>query len=74
MSSFISDSVSEDLNESIHISLTDHIFATIHHIKLKEPISNPFIEEIETLYNEEFKLAEHICQMIESHQQDTMGM
>lgn len=53
----VSDKLCEELNESIHMSLIDHLALAIKRIKKGEDIQNPFIVEIETLYAKEFELA-----------------
>lgn len=53
----ISDKLETELNESIHMSLIDHLSLAIKRIKKGEEIHNPFIVEIETLYPKEFDLS-----------------
>ena len=60
----ICEELDEELNESIHIGLIDHLALAIKRLKNKEEISNPFIVEIETLYNIEFEMAKKIIKKI----------
>lgn len=53
----IEKSLGEELNENIHIGLTDHLSFAIERLKKNEEIVNPFLVEIETLYSREFELA-----------------
>lgn len=46
-----------ELNDNIHIVLTDHIGFAIERIKNNMEISNPFLHEIKLLYADEFKIA-----------------
>ncbi len=61
----ICEELDEELNESIHIGLIDHLALAIKRLKNKEEISNPFIVEIETLYNVEFEMAKKIIKKIQ---------
>lgn len=56
----ICEELGEELNESIHIGLIDHLALAIKRLKNKEEIINPFIVEIETLYNIEFEMAKKL--------------
>ena len=56
----ICEELGEDLNESIHIGLIDHLALAMKRLKNKEEIINPFIVEIETLYNIEFEMAKKL--------------
>lgn len=47
----ISEELGEELNETIHIGLIDHLAIAMKRLKNKEQINNPFIVEIETLYS-----------------------
>ncbi|MBC8061510.1 MAG: PRD domain-containing protein [Clostridiaceae bacterium] len=60
----ISKELKEDLNEKVHISLTDHIAFTIKRLKNGEDIKNPFLVEIQTLYPREFEVAQKAVTMI----------
>lgn len=61
----ICEELGEDLNESIHIGLIDHLALAMKRLKNKEEITNPFIVEIETLYNVEFEMAKKITNKIQ---------
>lgn len=62
----ISKELNEELNEKIHISLTDHIAFTLKRLKDNDEILNPFLIETETLYKHEFLIAKKAIQMVES--------
>ncbi|MDF2879775.1 MAG: transcriptional antiterminator, BglG family [Clostridiaceae bacterium] len=57
--------LNEDLNEKIHISLTDHIAFTLKRLKENDEIYNPFLVETETLYNKEFEVAKKAIGILE---------
>ena len=61
----ICEELGEELNESIHIGLIDHLALAMKRLKNKEEIVNPFIVEIETLYNIEFEMAKKIIKKIQ---------
>lgn len=61
----ICEELGEELNESIHIGLIDHLAVAMKRLKNKEEITNPFIVEIETLYNVEFEMAKKIIKKIQ---------
>lgn len=61
----ISTELGEELNEKVHISLTDHIAYTLKRLSQKDNIENPFLVEIETLYKKEFEIAKKAVKMIE---------
>lgn len=63
----ISNELNEELNEKIHISLTDHITFTLKRLKENDEIENPFLVETETLYNREFEIARKAVKMIEDN-------
>jgi transcriptional antiterminator len=63
----ISNELNEELNEKIHISLTDHITFTLKRLKENDEIENPFLVETETLYKREFQIAQKAVKMLESH-------
>ncbi|SCX90639.1 PRD domain-containing protein [Alkaliphilus peptidifermentans] len=52
------------LNSHIHIVLTDHIGFALDRIKMGMEISNPFIYEIKTLYDEEFRVGIKAAELI----------
>lgn len=53
-----------DLNNHIHILLTDHIAFAIERVKVGIQIENPFIDEIKIIYPEEFDIASEGIKMI----------
>lgn len=55
-----------DLNQHIHIALTDHIGFAIERIKMGMEINNPFLYEIKTLYSEEYRVGKIAAEMIHS--------
>ncbi|MBW9156715.1 PRD domain-containing protein [Clostridium sp. FP2] len=61
----ISKELNEDLNEKIHISLTDHIAFTLKRLKQNDEIINPFLVETETLYKREFEIAKKAVSMLQ---------
>lgn len=54
-----------ELNDSIHIVLTDHIGFAIERIKQNMVIENPFLEEIKVLYTPEYDIAKEALKSIE---------
>lgn len=62
---FIYKELNEELDQKIHVSLTDHIAFTIKRLKSNDEIHNPFLIETETLYREEFEIAEKAVKIIE---------
>jgi transcriptional antiterminator len=61
----ISKELDEELDEKIHISLTDHIAFTLYRLKQMDEIENPFTVVTETLYKREFNIARKAVAMIE---------
>jgi transcriptional antiterminator len=61
----ISKELNEELDEKIHISLTDHIAFTLYRLRQMDEIENPFLVVTETLYKREFKIAQKAVTMIE---------
>ena len=57
----ISEKINQELNESIHIGLIDHLYFAIKRLKNNEEIENPFLVEIETLYSKEYMLADMVA-------------
>ncbi|AZO93507.1 PRD domain-containing protein [Halocella sp. SP3-1] len=53
-----------DLDPHVHIALTDHIAFTIERLNNGMDISNPFLEEIKILYNQEFRLGVKAADLI----------
>ena len=65
----LSRTTKRELNERIHISLIDHLSCTLRRLKMGEPIINPFLQEIEVLYEKEILLAEKVCRAMEKRYQ-----
>lgn len=61
----ISNELQEELDEKIHISLTDHMIFALKRLEDSEEIQNPFLVETETLYKREFDIAKKAALMIE---------
>ena len=61
----IEEELHEELDEKIHISLTDHIAFSLRRLQNSEEIQNPFIVETETLYKTEFRIATKLAKIIE---------
>ena len=61
----ISEELGEELNETIHIGLIDHLAIAMKRLKNKEQINNHFIVEIETLYSVEFEMAKKIVNKLQ---------
>jgi transcriptional antiterminator len=53
-----------ELNEHIHVALTDHIVFAIKRIKQGLDIKNPFLTETQTLYPKEYTVAEEVMEVI----------
>ncbi len=61
----VSQELKEPLNEHIHVALADHIGFTLERLETGLEITNPFMEEIKTLYPKEYGLACRSAKMIE---------
>lgn len=57
-----------ELNDNIHIVLTDHIGFAIERTKNKLEINNPFLFEIKLLYPDEFKIGQTAIKKINDDQ------
>lgn len=62
---FIEEKMGKELNEHIHVALTDHIAFAINRAKKDIQFSNPFLFEIESLYPKEYLVAKDVVQKIE---------
>lgn len=62
---FIEDQMGKELNEHIHVALTDHIAFAINRAKKDIQFSNPFLFEIESLYPKEYLVAEDVVRKVE---------
>lgn len=60
----ISKCVDSELDENIHIGLIDHLSFAVKRLKNHEEIQNPFIVEVETLYNKEYELAKLVAEKV----------
>ncbi|MBW6409071.1 BglG family transcription antiterminator [Clostridium weizhouense] len=60
----ISEELNEELDERIHIGLTDHLYYAIKRIKNNEIIDNPFLMEIKVLYQREYILAKKAAKIL----------
>lgn len=61
----IQDELGEELNESIHIALIEHLSFSIKRLQNNQEIINPFLNEVESLYSREFNLALKLARKIE---------
>lgn len=61
---FIENNTGKKVDEHIHIGLTDHLFFTMKRIEQGMEVTNPFLLETESLYPNEYALAERIVDMI----------
>lgn len=66
MISLIDSELSEELDESIHISLIDHISFTIKRLKENNEIVNPFLVETEVLFKREYEIASKAVSILEN--------
>lgn len=57
----------EELDEKIHIGLMEHLTFAIKRLKNSQEIQNPFLIEVETLYNKEFELACKLAEKVGKH-------
>lgn len=55
----------EEMDEKIHIALTDHIAFTLMRLKENNEITNPFLIETQTLYKKEFEVAKKVISVLE---------
>lgn len=60
----------QELNQHIHVALTDHLAFAINRAKKNLQFSNPFVLEIESLYPKEYQIALEVVTMI----YDKMGI
>lgn len=54
----------QDLNEHIHVALTDHLAFAINRAQKHMQFSNPFLNEIESLYPKEYQIASEVVTMV----------
>lgn len=62
---FIENQMGKELNEHIHVALTDHIAFAINRAKKDMQFSNPFLYEIEALYPKEYTVAKGVVKKVE---------
>jgi beta-glucoside operon transcriptional antiterminator len=62
---FAKETLGKKLNESIYVSLTDHIHFAIYRQKNGMEIRNPLLWEVKRLYKEEFDIGKHALNIIE---------
>lgn len=65
--SMVSNILQEELDESIHIRLTDHISFTLKRLKENDEIQNPFLVETEVLFKKEFEIAKKAVYILEKY-------
>lgn len=65
--SMITNQITADINEHIHIALPSHIQFAVYRLKHDVDIANPFLYEIQSLYPKEYKLAEQAAHLIANH-------
>ncbi|MBR2568722.1 MAG: transcription antiterminator [Paenibacillus sp.] len=63
--SMVSEQLTPDLNEHIHLALPSHIEFTLYRLRNQMPIENPFLLEIRTLNPDEFNVAIQASKLIE---------
>ncbi|WP_273850977.1 glucose PTS transporter transcription antiterminator GlcT [Guptibacillus spartinae] len=62
--SLISDKLNAELDEHIHVSLTDHLSFAIKRLSQGLDVKNPFLVETQTMYPKEYTIAEEVIQHI----------
>ncbi|TWT27072.1 glucose PTS transporter transcription antiterminator GlcT [Planomicrobium sp. CPCC 101110] len=62
---FIEKEMGKELNEHIHVALTDHLAFAINRAKKDMQFSNPFLYEIEALYPKEYGVAKAVVRRVE---------
>lgn len=61
----IYDEFDNDINDRIHITLTDHLSFTLKRLKLGYTVNGFFLEESKFLFEREYKTAEKVTKLIE---------
>jgi transcriptional antiterminator len=64
---YIQTSVTEKLDEHIHIALSDHIAFAMSRIQKGLELKNPFLQETKTLYPKEYETASEVVKMINNY-------
>jgi transcriptional antiterminator len=62
---FVEEQMGKELNEHIHVALTDHLAFAINRAKKDMQFSNPFLYEIEALYPKEYQVAKGVVKKVE---------
>lgn len=62
----ITERTKTELNEHIHVALTDHLMFAINRMSQGMEIKNPFLIETKTLYRFEYEIASEVVQLIEA--------
>lgn len=60
----IENRMGQELNEHIHVALTDHLAFALKRTKQNLLFANPFLPEIESLYPKEYQIAMEVVTMI----------
>ncbi|WP_082234838.1 glucose PTS transporter transcription antiterminator GlcT [Halobacillus massiliensis] len=60
----IENRMGQELNEHIHVALTDHLAFAIKRTKKNLQFTNPFLPEIESLYPKEYQIAMEVVTMV----------
>lgn len=64
---FVEEGMDKELNEHIHVALTDHLAFAINRAQKNMQFSNPFLYEIEALYPKEYRVAKEVVAKVEAH-------
>lgn len=62
----IEDNLGTELDEHIHVSLTDHLSFAIKRLRQGLDVKNPFLVETQTMYPKEYTVAENVIQLLKS--------
>ncbi|MBY8910961.1 PRD domain-containing protein, partial [Salinicoccus roseus] len=62
----IDDMTTEDINNRILLSMTDHLLFAMKRLEEGIEISNPFVNETKALYPKEYSIAEAVVDMFNS--------
>ncbi|WP_347549374.1 PRD domain-containing protein [Pseudalkalibacillus hwajinpoensis] len=61
---YIGEKLDADLDEHIHVSLTDHLSFAIKRLRQGMDVKNPFLIETQTMYPKEYTVAEEVIQLL----------
>ncbi|WP_377888259.1 glucose PTS transporter transcription antiterminator GlcT [Alkalihalobacillus sp. R86527] len=64
--SLIEDKLGADLDEHIHVSLTDHLSFAIKRLRQGLDVKYPFLVETQTMYPKEYTVAESVIQLLKN--------